>query len=145
MRNPRALLRDLGPPGFIGFQVLFLGGITSYLAMPLFWLLWTGAFGLDLPIWDHLAPGLLNAFFVSMIAGQAVMLLTAGIALLDSGRGRMLPWVLSLMLYWPLGAIAAYRAIAEVFYAPFHWHKTEHGHHLAESKDDSEEPGQVAP
>ena len=30
-------------------------------------------------------------------------------------------------LYWPLGAVAAWRAIAEVFYAPFYWHKTEHG------------------
>lgn len=35
--------------------------------------------------------------------------------------------ILTLPLYWPLGAIAAYRAVAEVFYAPFHWHKTEHG------------------
>ena len=49
--------RDLGRRGFLGFQVLFLGGMTSYLAMPLFWLLWTGALGLDLPLWDHLAPG----------------------------------------------------------------------------------------
>jgi hypothetical protein len=35
--------------------------------------------------------------------------------------------VLALTFYWPLGAIAAYRAIAEIFTKPFHWHKTEHG------------------
>ncbi len=38
MRSPLALLRDLGWRGFIGFQVLFLGAITSYLSIPLFWL-----------------------------------------------------------------------------------------------------------
>ena len=37
MRRPRELWNDLGPAGFIGFQVLFLGAITSYLALPLFW------------------------------------------------------------------------------------------------------------
>ena len=31
MRRPRALWRDLGAAGFLGFQVLFLGAITSYL------------------------------------------------------------------------------------------------------------------
>ena len=50
----------------------------------------------------------------------------------------MLPWILTLPLYWPLGAVAAYRAIAEVFYAPFLWHKTEHGHHLAEIESEAE-------
>ena len=39
----------------------------------------------------------------------------------------MLPWVCALPFYWPLGALAAWRAIAEIFYAPFHWHKTDHG------------------
>ena len=132
MRDPVRLWRDLGPRGFLGFQVLFLGGITSYLAMPLFWVLWTGSLGFDLALWDHLSPPLLLAFSASMLLGPAVMLATAAVALHDSGRLRMLPWLLTLPFYWPLGALAAYRAIAEVFYAPFYWRKTEHGLHLGE-------------
>jgi hypothetical protein len=58
------------------------------------------------------------------------MLATAVIALKDSGRLRMLPWIAVLPFYWPLGALAAYRAVAEIFYAPFYWSKTEHGLHL---------------
>jgi cellulose synthase/poly-beta-1,6-N-acetylglucosamine synthase-like glycosyltransferase len=127
MRDPRALLRELGPAGFMGFQVLFLGGLTSYLATPLFWLLWTGAFGLGLGFWDHLDRGLTIAFFASMALGNLVMVLTAWVALVDSGRGREALWILTLVGYWQLGAVAAYRAVAEIFYAPFHWHKTEHG------------------
>ncbi len=136
MRRPGALVRDLGWRGFLGFQVLFLGGMTSYLAMPLFWLLWAGALGLDLPILRALPAGLNTAFAVSMIAGQSVMVATAALALIDSGRARMLPWIAVLPLYWPLGALAAWRAIAEIFYAPFHWHKTEHGAPAGRAKPD---------
>ena len=127
MRAPRALLRDLGWRGFVGFQVLFLGAITSYLSLPLFWALWTASVGFGLAFWQTFPAWLMWSFFVSMFAGQAVMLTVAMLAARDTGRRGLLRWVLMLPLYWPLGAVAAYRAIAEIFYAPFHWHKTEHG------------------
>ena len=135
MRDPRALLRDLGVRGFIGFQVLFLGAITSYLSIPLFWAIWTGAVGFDLGFWRSFPNWLTFGFFGSMLLGQGVMLATAVVAAFDSGRRGLLPWVLLLPFYWPLGAIAAYRAIAEIFYAPFYWHKTDHGQDtLAEAR-----------
>jgi cellulose synthase/poly-beta-1,6-N-acetylglucosamine synthase-like glycosyltransferase len=127
MRRPRALLSELGPMGFLGFQVLFLGAITSYLSMPLFWLIWTASIGFDLTFWQSFPTWLTVAFFASMIAGQALMLVIATVAARDSRHPGLLPWVLALPLYWPLGAIAAYRAVGEVFTRPFHWHKTEHG------------------
>ncbi len=126
MRDPRALLRDLGWRGFLGFQVLFLGGITSYLSLPLFWAIWISAlFGLR--FWESYPHWMLAAFFVSMIAGQIVMFVSAIVAALDSGRPFLIPWVPTLFLYWPLGAVAAYRAVGEIFSRPSYWHKTEHG------------------
>ncbi len=127
MRDPVTLWRDLGPRGFWGFQVLFLGAITSYLALPLFWAIWLTSVGFDLEFWRSFPQPLMWAFFTSMALGQVVMLTTAVIAALDSGRRGLVAWVLLLPFYWPLGAVAAYRAIAEAFYAPFYWHKTEHG------------------
>ena len=76
---------------------------------------------------DGRTPTLLYGFFGAMIIGQAVMLTVAALALWDARKTALLPWVLTLMLYWPLGALAAYRAVFELFYAPFLWHKTEHG------------------
>ena len=70
-----------------------------------------------------------------MALGQVVMLTIAYIAAQDSGRRGLWPWVFALPFYWPLGAVAAYRAIAEVFYAPFYWHKTEHGIAPAKTED----------
>lgn len=127
MRRPVALWRDLGPRGFIGFQVLFLGAITSYLSLPLFWMLWLGALGLGMQFWETLPPLLMWSAFGSMLLGQAVMLSTAVVAARDVRRPGLLPWVIVLPLYWPLGAVAAWRALGEVFTRPSYWHKTEHG------------------
>jgi cellulose synthase/poly-beta-1,6-N-acetylglucosamine synthase-like glycosyltransferase len=135
MRDPVQLWRDLGWRGFFGFQVLFLGAITSYLAMPLFWVIWTAAIGFGLAFWETFPQWLMWSFFTSMLLGQVVMLATAVVATVDSRKKGLLPWVLTLPVYWPLGALAAYRAVAELFYAPFHWHKTEHGYGAAEERN----------
>ena len=127
MRRPRELLADLGWRGFVGFQVLFLGAITSYLALPLFWEIGLGAIGLDLHFWRSFPAWLMWSLVGSMFAGQAVMLVTAVIAARETARPGLLPWVAALPFYWPLGAIAAWRALGEVFTRPSYWHKTEHG------------------
>ncbi len=127
MRRPATLLRDLGLAGFLGFQVLFLGALTSYLATPLFWLLWSGMFGLELALWEAVPLPVWISFFSSMIIGQALMLAVAFRAIWAEERRHLWPTVLTLTLYWPLGAMAAYRAIFELFTRPFYWAKTQHG------------------
>ncbi len=127
MQRPAALWRDLGPRGFIGFQVLFLGSITAYLSIPLFWIILASSVGLGLSFWNTFPDLLMGCFIASMVAGQAIMLAIAATAASDTGRKRLLLIVPTLMFYWPLGAVAAYRAIGEVFSRPSYWHKTEHG------------------
>lgn len=127
MRRPGELWRDLGARGFLGFQVLFLGAITSYLSLPLFWALWGVSAWFGVEFWESFPDWLMWSFFASMFAGQAVMLATAVIAARDLDRPGLLPWVAALPFYWPLGAVAAWRAIGEVFTRPSYWHKTQHG------------------
>ena len=125
MRTPLRLWRELGPLGFLGFQIMFLGALTAYLALPLLWLaLVAGCAGV--PVADHLPPGVGSALFYALWAGVLVDWLAAGVALVETGRARMIPWIVTLPLYGLLGSVAAYRAVAEIFYKPFHWHKTEH-------------------
>ncbi len=128
MRDPVGLWRDLGTRGFVGFQVILLGGISAYLALPLLWAGWitTAVFGL--PAWLAVLPApLLVGFTVSLVGGQALMLAIAWRALERTGQPSLAPWLLTLPLYWPLGALAAYRAVIDVALAPFHWDKTQHG------------------
>lgn len=140
MRRPMALCRDLGVPGFLSFQVLFLGAMAAYVAVPLFWaLLLVLSLGGAAEWWQAMPDWLRQALTVSLPMGQGVMLVAAFRA--TRGRRGLLPWVLTLPAYWPLGAVAAYRAIAEMIVAPFYWSKTVHG--LCHEPGREEEPAAV--
>lgn len=127
MRRPRALLADLGWGGFLTFQILLLGGLTAYLAAPVFWVLWLGWLGVEMAVFQAAHPLVWMGVFGSLLLGQVVMLLVALRAVAARPRVHLLPWVMTLPLYWPLGALAAYRAVTEMFTKPFHWAKTKHG------------------
>ncbi len=44
-----------------------------------------------------------------------------------AGKNWLIPWSLSLQLYFPLGAIAVYKGLLELTWKPFYWDKTAHG------------------
>ena len=62
-----------------------------------------------------------------MIFGQGVMVAVSVSALLTQDKRGLIPWVITLPLYWPIGALAALKAVVEVLFAPYYWDKTEHG------------------
>jgi len=127
MRKPSSLLRDMGLRNFLGFQIMVLGGLSAYLSMPLVWGMWLGWLaGLASPL-TILPQPVIYLFFGSAMLGQSIMLAVAFLALRARERRGLLPFVLTLPLYWPLGALAAYRAVAELIVAPFYWAKTYHG------------------
>lgn len=128
MRHPCALWQDLGAVGFLGFNVLFLGGVVTYLAMPLFWIaLGVSAFS-DRSVFGEAFPDwAVTVLGVSLVIGQAVMLACAGLALWRRKMLRLLMVVPTLPIYWTLGAMAAWKAVIEVVAAPYYWDKTSHG------------------
>ena len=127
MRQPLSLLRDLGLGGFLAFHVLFLGGVTAYLSIPILWALWIGVLGFDLKAHLGGLPEIWELAFWSMIFGQLVMLLVAATALLKKDKRRLIPWIATLPIYWPLGALAGLKAVYELVLAPYYWDKTKHG------------------
>ncbi|MEM8786886.1 MAG: glycosyltransferase family 2 protein [Pseudomonadota bacterium] len=126
MRRPRALWRDLGPMGFAGFQLLLLGGLTAYLGGPVFWGILAAQLLGGAAAWPGPAP-LWQIFFATMIIGQVIMFTVALRAVIARPRRHLLTAVPLLLIYWPLGAVAAYRAVWDLFRRPFHWSKTQHG------------------
>ncbi len=127
MRHPRALLDDLGLAGFIGLQIVLLGTATAFLLAPVFWLMWLGVFGYE---WGFLAlmpAWFWQAAFIWLLVGEAIMFAIASLALHKKRAYRLLPILLTMPFYWPLGTIAAYKALYEIFFAPFYWDKTDHG------------------
>lgn len=127
MRAPRQLWRQLGPRGFLGFQVLFLGTIAQFLLAPLLWsfLVLTFAF-------PHPLSAVLPAAAIWIIAGtfflsEAANIFIGALGLGRTSHGLSLLWVLTLKVYYPLASLAAYKGLLELATRPFYWDKTTHG------------------
>ncbi|MEM7190800.1 MAG: hypothetical protein AAF439_14420, partial [Pseudomonadota bacterium] len=111
-----------------GFQVLFLGGVASYLAMPLFWVaLAVSAFFGQSIYCEAKSAWALITLTIALVGGQAVMLTAAALALKRRRSLELLVWVPTLLVYWTMGAVAAWKAVFELGVAPYYWDKTRHG------------------
>lgn len=127
MRDPVSLYRDLGFVGFFGLQIVLLGTATAFLLAPVFWVLWLGAFGVDWAFFSLLPPLFWQATFTALLLGEGVMITIGALAIHKKKKYRLLPFLLTMPFYWPIGTIAAYKALFEIFAAPFYWDKTSHG------------------
>ncbi len=127
MRQPVQLWRQLGPRGFLGFQVLFLGTIAQFLLAPLLWSFLLLPFGFPHPLYAALpwaaVWGIAGVFFVS----EAANILIGALGLGRTAHGLSRIWVLTLKVYYPLASLAAYKGLFELATRPFYWDKTTHG------------------
>ncbi len=132
MRAPRQLLRDLGLLRFLGLQAFFLGTLGQFLLAPLLWAFWPIFFGLPHLYQPILTPGLLTACVVLFLVAEAANLLVGICGVIAGKRRFLLPWVPTMVLYYPLGVLAAYKGLWELAVNPFFWDKTQHGHAVEE-------------
>ena len=127
MRQPMTLLWQLGTTRFIGLQVIFLATFSQFAALPLLWLFWlpwvgfpavfSGTFGTHLHI-------LLAVFFLT---AELLNLIIGMVAVAGPKHRHLLVWVLTMPIYFALGALAAYKALFEIVFTPHYWDKTSHG------------------
>lgn len=128
MRDPGLLWRQLGPWRFAGFQVLFLCTLSQFLLVPVVWTFWLTLFGIYHPVASEISqPGAILILSVFALT-EAVNLCLGLRAMHLSGHRFSRWWVPTLHLYFPLGALASYKAAWEVIRNPFYWDKTTHGH-----------------
>jgi glycosyltransferase XagB len=127
MRDPLRLLRDLGPKRFAGMQVLFLGTLSQFILAPVLWAFWMlaliGGEGMRALLSQGLLTGLSMIFVLSELLSMAVGIY----ATRRAGHRHLMKWVPTLMFYFPLGTLAAAKALYEMVMCPFFWDKTRHG------------------
>ncbi len=127
MRAPRSLWRDLGTLRFIALQVQILFAVAGFLVSPLLWSLLIKSFGYAHPLDTLVGPtgyrAMVAAFVGSMILSATVSLHATRAPHLRHLR----PSILLSDLYFLLGTISAWRALAEMLSRPFWWAKTAHG------------------
>ena len=127
MRDPALLWRQLGPRKFAGFQILFLCTLSQAVLVPVLWSFWALPMGLPHPVGDLLPSSFVYGIFWLFLATEAVTIGMGMFALRRTNHRLSLLWVPTLHVYFPLAALASYKALWELVRKPFYWDKTSHG------------------
>ncbi|MCP5074362.1 MAG: glycosyltransferase [Rhodobacteraceae bacterium] len=127
MRHPVALYQRLGLMGFLTFHVLFLGTFSSFAAAPIVLPIWAFSFGIEPAIYSVISPAFLHILITAFIGTEALLLTLGFTAIRARGKPGLWPYLPAMLLYWPIGALAAYKALYELFFRPVYWDKTRHG------------------
>jgi cellulose synthase/poly-beta-1,6-N-acetylglucosamine synthase-like glycosyltransferase len=145
MRRPRALLREIGWHGFLGFNVLFLGTLAQFVLAPVLLSFWLLALGLPHPLSGHVPPAFGWAALALLLSAEVVSLGLTLLANRARERRWLWPWIPSLHLYFPLATLAALKGLSELVARPFFWDKTEHGLHGEEESAGRDGPAAALP
>ncbi len=132
MRRPRQLLRDLGAWRFLGLQVFFLGTTSQFLLAPVLWSFWLLTLGMPHPIQMLLPTNALYAVGGIFVMVEILTICIGLVAVSRAERRFLMPWVPTMIAYFPLGVLAAFKAIYELSICPFYWDKTQHGQSMEE-------------
>lgn len=127
MRRPARLFRQLGAWKFLGFQAHFITALSQFLLAPLLWSMWLIVLGAYHPLSAVVPSGLIAAMGGMFFTVEICAMLAATLAVSGPAHRHLLLWIPSLHLYFPLGVLAAYKALYELVFAPFYWDKTNHG------------------
>jgi cellulose synthase/poly-beta-1,6-N-acetylglucosamine synthase-like glycosyltransferase len=130
MRAPRRLLRELGPAGFLAFQLLVGGTVLAALVHPLFLalVLADAASGALLAPGETSAEHLRKGLELATLAAGYLGSLLLGLVGLTRRKMRRIAFSLAAIpLYWLLLSLAAWRALVQFLFSPYKWEKTEHG------------------
>ncbi|WP_120635129.1 glycosyltransferase [Ruegeria sp. EL01] len=127
MRDPLRLYQDLGLRKFMGVQAFFLGTIGQFLLAPVLWVFWLTALGLYNPMMQVISHEMLTSLVWLFLAAEGLNMAVSALAVSAPERRFLLPFVPTMFLYFPLGILAAYKALWELAVKPFYWDKTQHG------------------
>lgn len=139
MRNPLRLWRELGPKGFIGFQVMVLATPLLPLLNPFYWVMIALWYGWKLQWIPQFFPGVIyymaameflvgNFLFVfSHVAGVFWVIHQLERRKENVFSYGLVKYALLTPIYWVLMSIAAVKAAWQLITKPFYWEKTTHG------------------
>lgn len=138
LRGSQHFIRDFPNPHWFTFHLIIGGKIFSLLINPLMWLITISYF-----VFRAQTGEFIDSLFPRVIFYIAVFSLFAGNFLYTyyymMGALKRKQWTLVLVcflvpIYWLMISSAAVLALFELFYKPYHWHKTKHGLHMPQKE-----------
>jgi len=130
MRHPVRTARELGVGGFAAFQLVVGGTVLSALVHPLFIAAAGYLYATDQLLETGGSVFSTAMFWLYLGALASGYLTSAALALIGLNRRGLSRhgWVLLCMpVHWLLLSAAAWRALYQLVFNPFHWEKTAHG------------------
>jgi glycosyltransferase XagB len=127
MRDPVKLWRDLGPRKFLGFQLLLAGSVLQALLAPVLWSFLLVPFGFHHPVITTLPPAGFTLLWQTFLAMEVALMVFGIAGNARTAHGLSPLWVPTMLFYYPLATLAAYKAAWEMLSRPFYWDKTAHG------------------
>jgi cellulose synthase/poly-beta-1,6-N-acetylglucosamine synthase-like glycosyltransferase len=124
MRDPRALMKNAGPGGFVAFQLFVGGTFISALLNPILWSAFLASKIFGVSVFAAMDARLSLA---SLIIGNGLFASLNMLGPLRRGWQRLSPHGLLAPFYWLLISIAGYRALFQLFRHASEWEKTPHG------------------
>lgn len=127
-RHPIRLYRELGPAGFVSFQLTIGGTAVCLLLNPIYW----GA----TVLWFSARPALLTALFpmpvwilgsLCLVLGNFIFVYMGVAGCLRRGYYDLVRSALFAPAYWVLMSIGAWKAALQLLVRPHYWEKTTHG------------------
>jgi cellulose synthase/poly-beta-1,6-N-acetylglucosamine synthase-like glycosyltransferase len=128
MRSPRRLFADLGPLGFLSFQITVGGTALTLLLNPIFWTLTVVYVATGSVLITSLYPPVVYYLGVGcMVVGNFAFMYYTMSGAMIRGRYADVKWMLIAPAYWMLMSLAAWKAAIQLVHKPHYWEKTDHG------------------
>jgi len=128
MRHPVALWKDLGPHGFLGYQIIVGGTPFTFLLNPVLWTLTTAWFTVQTPLAHALFPGwLYYTAFLNLLLGNFAFTYSNVTGMARRGAWGLVKYAVLSPVYWTFMSVAAWKGAWQLITRPSYWEKTEHG------------------
>ncbi|QQS15594.1 MAG: glycosyltransferase [Candidatus Moraniibacteriota bacterium] len=130
MRTPKNMWQELGAWGCVTSILLFTTNFFLPVINPLLWivfLLWYIPEMLGLHATIPIPHWLEVIGFINLVLGNGIYMLIHALGAIKTKRYHLLFMTPFIPLYWFLISFASYRAIWQIFSAPYAWEKTAHG------------------
>ena len=121
------MLRDLGWKKFLGVQTMLRATFSQFACAPLLWSFWLTLFGTPHPVSQTLGTTVLWSMVCVFIAAGLINFTISTYEVSGKKHRHLVGWVITMPLYFPMGALAAYKALYECIRKPHYWDKTQHG------------------
>ena len=127
-RRPLHLWQSIGAAGVFGF-VFFIGGtVLSGLLNPLVWSIFIAwmVMGTD-AVTQYFPAPILYMSMLNLLAGNGLLIYLTMVAPFRRRWTDLALWGPTVLGYWVLMTVAAYKALSQLVFNPFYWEKTQHG------------------